>query len=75
MDTGSLLGVTWGLLAGWTGWKLVYHVGFALYLDERWHQWKERDERIMEFQNRMSGELFAAMRDAGIIEEFEETIH
>jgi len=36
MDTGSALGLTWGLIAGWIGWRFIFHVGWALYMDERY---------------------------------------
>lgn len=77
MDNGSLLGLTWGLMAGYVGYRFIYNVGFALYCDERWHEYEERDKRIKEFQQRMSSELFEAMKHAGIIEEIEEreTVH
>ncbi len=79
MDTGSMLGLTWGLIAGWAGWRLIFHVGWALYCDERyWEEVvaREEHEKFMVFVRAQHEEMMGSMRDAGILPpRHEETVH
>ena len=68
MDTGSLLGLTWGFIAGWTAWRTIFHIMWSLWAEDRDIRWQEHTAR-------MEQGLFQAMQDAGILEVKEETIH
>ena len=74
-DAGSLLGLTYGLIAGWTAWRAVFHVMWAIYLEQRQILWEENYEHMLKENESIGRSLFNAIVESGIFEDVEETVH